>query len=107
MPIIKSKKFILRPIRKDDAELVARYANDKTIAKNTMVPHPYTLKDAEDFIRKKIVENKKKKKENRVFAIEVNGKFAGVIGVHHILLEHKAEIGYWLGKDHWGKGNYE
>lgn len=52
MPIIKSKKFILRPIKKSDAESIARYANDKIIAKNTMIPHPCTLKDVKDFIHK-------------------------------------------------------
>ena len=32
------------------------------------------------------------------------GKLIGIIGIHINKEHHKAEIGYWLGKDFWGKG---
>jgi len=41
-----------------------------------------------------------------VWAIEVNGEAAGGIGIElHTDVERvSAEIGYWLGRTHWGRG---
>ncbi|MDQ3021095.1 MAG: GNAT family N-acetyltransferase [Bacteroidota bacterium] len=64
------------------------------------IPFPYTLKDAEEFI-KRCNENKNSK-EDYPFAIENNGIHIGGIGLHK-KGEHKAEIGYWLGEEYWNK----
>ncbi|MEL7569008.1 MAG: hypothetical protein AAGU14_00430 [Eubacteriaceae bacterium] len=44
--------FILRKWKPSDAEDIAKYANNKKIADNLRdaFPHPYSLKDAEEFI---------------------------------------------------------
>ena len=102
---LKSKKFILRPYRKGDEKNIVKYANDKTIAKNTSnMPYPYTEKDAKDWIKKNLVWYGQKNPENFVLAIEINGELVGTIGLHHIQKEHKAELGYWLGKEFRGQG---
>ena len=37
--------------------------------------------------------------------IEAEGEYVGGIGIHNVDWENKkAEIGYWIGKDYWGKG---
>lgn len=105
MPIIKSKKFILRPHRKSDEKAVVKCVNDKTIAKNTLtIPYPYALKDAKKWVEKVLIDNKKKNKENIRFVIDIDGQLVGSIGLNHIQKEHKAEIGYWLGRKFWGQG---
>jgi RimJ/RimL family protein N-acetyltransferase len=105
MPIIKSKKFILRPIRKSDAPEIARLANDKTVYKNTAVlPYPYTIKDANWWIADTIKNYRKKKIEKYAFAIDIAGKFAGVVALEKIVPGHKATLGYWLGREYWGQG---
>lgn len=105
MTTIKAKKFILRSIEKDDAENIAKYANDKVVYRNTLViPYPYRLKDAEDWIKQNLKRYKEKNPENFVLAIDIDGEFAGAIGIHNIREGHKAELGYWLGRKFWGRG---
>lgn len=105
MATIKTKRFILRPIRKSDAELVSKYANDRTVYRNTLrIPHPYNLKLANQWINKTIREYNKKKPNHLTFVIEINRKLSGVVGIDSIIYGHKAELGYWLAKPYWGKG---
>jgi RimJ/RimL family protein N-acetyltransferase len=102
---IKSKRFILRPLKKGDAESIAKHANNKTVSKNTStIPHPYGLSDAEDWIKEKLIQYKVKNFADVVWAIEIDGEACGAIGLHKIREGHKAEVGYWLGEKYWGQG---
>jgi RimJ/RimL family protein N-acetyltransferase len=105
MDIIKTKKFILRPYKIADAEEIAKLLNNWNVVKNlSSLPFPYKKKDAIDFIKKISAEMKKEKPEDFVMTIEIAGKPAGAIGIHHIEHRHKAELGYWLAEDFWGQG---
>lgn len=105
IPIIKTKKFTLRPFRMSDSKSVVKHANDKLVARNLeRLPHPYTMKDAKVWIRKNLLEYKRKNPREFVFAIEIDGEAVGSIGFHEIIHGHKAEMGYWLGRKYWGKG---
>jgi len=105
MEIIKTKKFVLRPYRMSDAKMITPLLNNWNVVKNlSTLPFPYELEHARDFIKKTNGEMKKKEPENFVYVIEVDGKAAGAIGMHHIKHGHKAEMGYWLAENHWGKG---
>ncbi|MEA1937472.1 MAG: GNAT family protein [Patescibacteria group bacterium] len=104
-PTIKTKHFILRPFKMSDAESVAENVNNKNIYRHMLViPYPYTIKDAKQWLRKVINNNRKKIPENAVFAIEIDGQAVGSISINKIEQEHKAEIGYWLGEKYQGKG---
>jgi len=76
-------------------------ANNVNIARNLRngFPHPYTLKDAEAFIKK----NGKYQSNVVIKAIKYNNEFTGIAGLHNIK-EGRAELGYWLGEPYWGKG---
>jgi len=105
MKIIKTKKFILRPLKMSDKKALVENVNNKKITDRLLVvPYPYTLKDAEKWIRRCQRNLRKKVKNNIVFGIEINGKVVGSIGIHDIAKEHKATIGYWLGEKYWGSG---
>jgi len=102
---IKTKQFILRPFRMGDAKSVIKYAGDKLIARNLPnLPHPYTKKDAKWWLTRQINFRRQKNPEEVVFAIEINGEAVGSIGLHKINYKHKAELGYWLGREYWGRG---
>ncbi|MDP2966797.1 MAG: GNAT family N-acetyltransferase [bacterium] len=104
MVIIHSKKFIFRPFRKGDENSLIENINNKKIAKNTLtIPYPYKMKDARFWINRSLKLNKKKKKTEINFAIDIGGKVVGGIGFNKIQ-EHCAEIGYWLGEKYWGQG---
>ena len=66
-----------------------------------MFPHPYTKSNAESFISFATKDD-----PVHIFAIEVDGKAIGGIGIHPQtdVMRKNAELGYWLGQNYWGKG---
>lgn len=98
-------EFVLRTWKTEDAEDVARAANNLNIAKNlrNAFPYPYTLDDAKGFINDCIAKEGNKQITR---AIEVDGKAAGSIGifVRDDVYEKSGELGYWLSEDYWRQG---
>jgi ribosomal-protein-alanine N-acetyltransferase len=97
------KNSIIRSFKIDDAPSLAYFANNKNIwlQVRDAFPHPYSDKDAELFI-----ETTLKQKPECAFAITVNTRAVGVIGLHlqNDIERFSAEIGYWLGEEYWGRG---
>jgi len=93
----------LRPWRIDDLETLVSIANNQNIAKYMadVFPHPYTLEKGKNFI-----EFANSNPTARIFAITINDKPIGSIGLHlqSDILRKNAEIGYWLAEEYWGKG---
>lgn len=89
----------IRPWSDRDAGDLAREANDRRIWLNMRdaFPHPYGIEDARRFIAAA---------PPTFFAIERSGHVAGGIGfsLHGDIERVGAEIGYWLGVAHWGRG---
>lgn len=87
----------------DDAESIVRHANNINVARQLRdrFPHPYTRANAMAFL--KAATNAP---EPSNLAIDVSGEAVGAIGyVAGIDVErYSAEIGYWLGESHWGRG---
>lgn len=95
--------YKLRPWLIDDIHDLVSAGNNWNVAKymNDTFPHPYTIERAKLFI-----ETLSKENPIHVFAIEINGKAAGGIGVHpqQGIQRKNAELGYWLAEEYWGKG---
>ena len=93
----------VRSWRTSDAEPISRYANNRKIWLNLRdaFPHPYTLKDAREYIRAV-----RQRTPETSFAITVNDEAIGSVGF--VLREDvervSAEIGYWLAEPFWGRG---
>lgn len=105
LPTIKTKQFTLRPFKKGDEASLAENLNNKNVSRNLLVvPYPYTLKDAKEWISKNLKEMKEKEPKMASFVIDINEEIAGVIGFHSIEQGHRSEIGYWLAEAHWGNG---
>lgn len=94
----------LRRWQLDDAEPLQRHADDAEVARYTShrFPHPYTEADAMKFLRAQ----RRRRKLDPAFAIEVNGEACGGIAAHagEGIDAHSAELGYWLGRARWGQG---
>ncbi|MDD5750378.1 MAG: GNAT family protein [Candidatus Pacebacteria bacterium] len=102
--IIGTGKFILRPFRKGDEVSLRNNINNEKIVRNlAVVPYPYTIKMAEEWIAKNLKEAKKKKPLMVNFVIDIDGEVAGAVGFSNIE-QHKAELGYWLARKYWGSG---
>ena len=101
--VLKSKNFVLRPIRKSDKESLIKNVNSRDVYRYTLrIPYPYTKKDWEKWIKHSFYIRRKKKPNEINFVIDINGVVGG-IGLMDIE-GHKAEIGYWLGKKYWNRG---
>lgn len=96
-------KITLRALHSKDIKTMAQLANNKKIWDNVRdgFGHPYTEKNAEEFIKRQA-----KSDTEQVFAIDFKGELCGLIGLILQKDVHRksAEIGYWIGESHWGKG---
>jgi len=96
-------KYKLRPWRIEDVGSLVKEANNFKISKNLTdaFPHPYTEENARNFIAFATKDD-----PIHIFAIDIDGKAVGGIGVHpqQDVYRKNAELGYWLGESYWGNG---
>lgn len=94
---------VLRAPRLADAESLARHAHNRDVWINLRdrFPYPYAVEDAIQWIGG--VSNERPR---RSFIIAVNGEAVGGIGlvIGHDIERCSAEVGYWLGEQHWNRG---
>lgn len=97
------KSCEVRSYRTNDADALARHANNRKIWLNLRdaFPHPYAAKDAREFIR-----SIRHRSPETTFAIAVDGEAVGSVGfvLRQDVERVSAEIGYWLGEPLWGRG---
>jgi RimJ/RimL family protein N-acetyltransferase len=100
---IRVGRFLIREWRRDDEEALVRHANNPNVSRNMRdrFPRPYTLDDAHWWIA-----HTSAQKPPTNFALVVDGEAAGGIGflMQEDVARRSAEIGYWLGEAHWGRG---
>jgi len=102
-PVLLSQRLVLRAPHKDDIDALSHLANNANIA--TMVsrmPHPYTAKDAADFVRR----TADRAIGKCVYAITKadNGEFMGCCALEPHEDGLTLELGYWLGQPYWNQG---
>jgi ribosomal-protein-alanine N-acetyltransferase len=93
----------IRSWREGDEHALVRHADDRAVWINLRdrFPHPYTPADARAWLR--FVGETRPETD---FAIAVAGEAVGGIGIipRDDVSRRSAEIGYWLGRDLWGRG---
>ena len=106
--ILKGRKFILRHVKMSDLKSYHKNLNDKITAKMMMSqPYPCSLAYTKKEIQEETKNYKSKKPEREAFVIDVNGKAVGKLDIKDISYgysKHKAELGYWIGKEYRNKG---
>ncbi len=103
-----NKNIALSPIVATDSEALMFHINDITIFENSLnIPYPYIKEDASRFIKFCNDQNIRYSTINNM-AIRIcdTGEMIGCIGAFFKYGDesHKDEVGYWLSKQHRGKG---
>ena len=102
-PTLSTPRLTLRAPELGDAAVLAMLGDNYDVARmTTRMPHPYTLRDAEEFVGRL---RARTSADQQTFLIDADGEgCAGVIG---FFIDDGAvlpEIGYWLGRPFWGRG---
>jgi len=100
---LTTQRLTLRPMDMADAARVALMCNDWDVARMlSLVVHPYAVSDAESWIAR----HPAGAEEGSDFPFAVIGPHGLLIGCVGLTLKNAPayEIGYWLGREAWGKG---
>ncbi|GAB2485278.1 GNAT family N-acetyltransferase [Luteococcus sediminum] len=100
--VIESYGVVLRPLTEADVPTIAIACSDPQTQKWLPLPQPYT-QDSARFFALEIATQELASGTALERAIEVDGQFAGVIGLKNTdWTAAKTEAGYWLGP--WARG---
>ncbi|MBC78851.1 MAG: hypothetical protein CL745_04530 [Chloroflexi bacterium] len=95
---IKTKRLTLRPIEIEDLEIIQNYSIDEEWHRFLDF---HTKESVEEFVHKAV---NSLWEEHARFSILINNQMIGGVGLYIEMKEKRAEIGYSLSKDYWGKG---
>lgn len=105
-PILETDRLVLRQLTAEDSQAIFEYFSQDKVMKYYDLVTFQSIKEAEQLI--KLWETRLQTSSGCRWGITlkgVNNKVIGTCGFHSISSEHnRAEIGYEIHPDHWGKG---
>jgi len=104
-PILRTERLILRELTTNYGQSLFAMRSDETVMEHIGRKKATTLQDALDLIER--VSKDRKENNGITWGLTVHGDdtLIGTIGYYRLQKEHfRGEIGYMLGKEHWGKG---
>lgn len=105
---IETKRLILDEVQVKHAKEIADQINNINVTKWLLVvPYPYKIKDAHQWIKN--VERNRKKKPRTGYSfcmwLKSERKVIGGISLNTIeTFQKKATVGYWIGESYWRQG---
>ena len=104
-PTLETERLVLRAFVPEDAPAVRLHCSDRDIASTTLtIPHPYPEGAAEEWIASHDAAFQGGEAITLAITLRETGEVAGAIGLTFKLHHGRAEMGYWVGKPHWGRG---
>jgi len=104
-PAIRSGPVLLAPLRPGDAGRICLLAGDDAVADMAVrMPHPYPERAAEAWIAESTAGWKAGWGAVWKITRANDGLLVGEVGVTMDPENRSAELGYWIGKDYWGRG---
>ena len=104
-PTLRTERLILRPFTMADAEAVTALVSPREIAASTLsIPHPYDRSMADAWIGS--LEGSFERGDSLTLAVTLrtDGSIVGCVGLAINPANHRGEIGYWTGREYWGRG---
>jgi ribosomal-protein-alanine N-acetyltransferase len=104
-PLLKTQRLVLRAFDMQDAPAVAAYCSDWELASTTAnIPHPYDVSLAQVWIAGHRAALERDDAITFAITLAESGKLVGAVGLHFNKQFRLAEVGYWIGVPHWGRG---
>lgn len=104
-PTLETARLVLRPLFQSDAARIQALAGNKAIAAMTgTIPHPYPLEAATSWIATHEEKFRKGTAAEFGIVLRATNELIGCIALGVFKAHQKAELGYWIGVDHWGQG---
>jgi ribosomal-protein-alanine N-acetyltransferase len=105
IPTLDAPRLRLRAFTLDDADLLQAHLGDGRVAATTLtIPHPYPPGAAAEFIGRHAASWREGKSATWAVTERASGRLVGAIGLRLTLAHHRAEVGYWIAAEDWGKG---
>lgn len=103
-PLVETKRFDLRALRKSDMGMIELYGSDVRVARmTTSIPHPLPPGATEAFVQRAMTEGR----DEDVWAIDgtkAGGPdLMGLISLQRLDRE-QSEVGYWIAPAYWNTG---
>ncbi len=102
---LTTARLVVRPHAADDAVPLARLVDNWNVVRwLAEVPFPFTAAAAQDWLARAIADHAAG--SHCQFAIErvADARLVGQIGLKRARDGGAAELGYWIGQAHWGRG---
>jgi [ribosomal protein S5]-alanine N-acetyltransferase len=104
LPTLETERLVLRPLEPDDAATVRTLGDDRGVAEMTLLPHPFTEEDARRWVARSLESAAKGKRRPFSVLLREGGALVGHAGLLLDPDNERAELYYWLGVAHWGRG---
>lgn len=104
VPVIETKRLVLRKLEMDDAADLFEYASDPAVPRFMPWEAHSTIEETNEFIRFILEAYEKHRKLTWAIELKTTGKMIGTIDFIKWLPKHgRAELAYALSRQYWGK----
>lgn len=102
---LQTSRLQLRPFHLDDVTAIATLCNNYNLFKTTLnLPYPYTEEHALFWVNTHAEKREQKTAFEFAIVLKESQTLVGAIGLFIHSASQIAEIGYWLGEEHWNRG---
>lgn len=105
LPVLETERLILRKLHWDDTEDIFEYASDPEVPKYSSWSVHDSIEDTKNFLNAVMAQYKNHEVAPWGIVDKADKKLIGTCGFVDFMIEgNRAEIGYALSRNYWGKG---
>lgn len=104
-PVLTTERLVLRELRDDDAEAANRLFADPEVMRFIGRPPHQSIEETREFLAKNRILFPERQGVKWAITLRGDDRLIGSCGHWRLMKEHsRAEVGYDLMREHWGKG---